>query len=361
MRGGFYSARHGGDAVEVIDEADEGREFEREVGQGAEDGAVAEAFDDFEDHGAEVADGERSEAVGGVEAREAAGIEEADVNLGGAVAVVDAVAAGDGAVEVAGGEEEEAAGFEEAGNERDRGGGFGEVFDDLDQTDDVELGGGLAGDFVEVEDAEAVGGAEKFGVGADVVAGELEGAAGERRALAEKFEEAAGAAAEVEPVQRGRGNRGRRGRCGRRGRRGRRVRGGRRGEMGFGEAGEVGEFEGAVGAAVVAVFGFVVDEGVGAGAAVVGVVVDFEAGEGFDEEEFAGAALVERKFRADEFAGFFPAENEVGGAAGAADRGGGPGRSESGPPFRCENQRERRRSTAPVAQRPRLRGQFFGT
>ena len=62
--------------------------------------------------------------------------------------------------------------------------------------------------------------------------------------------------------------------------------------MGFGEAGEVGEFEGAVGAAVVAVFGCVVDEGVGAGAAVVGVVVDCEAGEGFDEEEFAGAAAV---------------------------------------------------------------------
>jgi len=93
--------------------------------------------------------------------------------------------------------------------------------------------------------------------------------------------------------------------------------------VGFGEAGEVGEFEGAIGAAVVAVFGFVVDERIGAGAAVVGVVVDFEPGERFDEHEFTVAALVKLEFAAEELAGLFSAERGVRRGAGVAARGGG--------------------------------------
>ena len=298
--------------------------------------------------------------MGAIEACEAAGIKEADVDFGCAVAVVNAVAASDGAVEVAGGEQEEAAGFEETGEERDGGGGVGQMLNDLDHADHIVGRGRLAGDFVEVEDAEAVGGFQECGVGTDVVAGELERAAGEGAAFAEKFEEAAGAATEVEPVQ-GSGGGGRR-------REGERGRGGD-GEVGFGEAGEVGEFEGAVGAAVVAVFCFVVDKGVGALAAVVGVVVDFETGKRFDEEQFAIAAGVKGELLADKLAGFFSAERELGGAAGAARGGGGGHPRWAVPPLtrratggrRRAIQRERSRRTAPVAQRARLRGQFLGT
>ena len=139
--------------------------------------------------------------------------------------------------------------------------------------------------------------------------------------------------------------------------------------MGFGEAGEVGEFEGAVGAAVVAVLSGVVDERVGTLAAVVGIVVDFETGKRFDEEQFAIAAGVKGELLADELAAFFPAERELGGAAGAARGGGGGHPRWTVPPFtrratggrRRAIQRERSRRTEPVAQRARLRGQFLGT
>ena len=200
-RARLHGAGHRGDAVEGVNEADEGREFQSEVREGAEDAAMAEAFDDFKYDGAGVANGERRESVGAIETCEAAGIKEADVDFGCAVAVVNPVAAGDGAVEVAGGEEEEAAGLEQTGEERDGGGGVRQMLNDLDHTDHIVGRGRLAGDFVEVEDAETVGGFEEGGVGTDVVAGERKRAAGERGALAEKFEEAAGAATEVEPVQ----------------------------------------------------------------------------------------------------------------------------------------------------------------
>ena len=213
-RAGLHGAGHRGDAVEGVDQADEGRELQSKVREGAEDAAVAEAFDDFEHDGAGVANGERLESVGAIEACEAAGIKEADVDFGCAVTVVNAVAASDRAVEVAGGEQEEAAGFEETGEERDGGGGVGQMLNDLDHADHIVGRGRLAGDFVEVEDAEAVGGFQECGVGTDVVAGELERAAGEGAAFAEKFEEAAGAATEVEPVQ-GSGGGGRRSRPGR--------------------------------------------------------------------------------------------------------------------------------------------------
>ena len=84
------------------------------------------------------------------------------------------------------------------------------MLNDLDHADHIVGRGRLAGDFVEVEDTEAVGGFEECGVGTDVVAGERERAAGEGAAFAEKFEEAAGAATEVEPAQ-GRGGRWREG------------------------------------------------------------------------------------------------------------------------------------------------------
>ena len=114
-RARLHGAGHRGDAVEGVNEADERREFQSEVRKGAEDAAMAEAFDDFKYDGAGVANGERRESVGAIETCEAAGIKEADVDFGCAVTVVNAVAASDGAVEVAGGEQEEAAGFEETG------------------------------------------------------------------------------------------------------------------------------------------------------------------------------------------------------------------------------------------------------
>ena len=94
-RAGLHGAGHRGDAVEGVDEADERREFQSEVREGAEDAAMAEAFDDFEHDGASVANGERLESVGAIEACEAAGIKEADVDFRCAVAVLNPVAAGD--------------------------------------------------------------------------------------------------------------------------------------------------------------------------------------------------------------------------------------------------------------------------
>ena len=71
----------------------------------------------------------------------------------------------------------------------------------LDETDDVEGGFGFAREGVEIEDAESVAVAQLVRIGADIVAGECERATTERAARAEKFQETAGPAAEVEPAQ----------------------------------------------------------------------------------------------------------------------------------------------------------------
>jgi hypothetical protein len=62
-----------------------------------------------------------------------------------------------------------------------------------------------------------------------------------------------------------------------------------------------------IGAAPIAVFGFIIHEGVRTGPTVVRVVVDFESGERLDEEQFAVAALIKLELPWDEGAGFFPA------------------------------------------------------
>jgi hypothetical protein len=75
------------------------------------------------------------------------------------------------------------------------------VFDYLDEADHVEVAGRLAVEFLEVEDAKTIRGPQEVGIGADIVAREFEGAAGERAEFAQILEEAAGAAAEVEPAE----------------------------------------------------------------------------------------------------------------------------------------------------------------
>ena len=49
-------ARHGRDAVEGVDGADDGRQRERRGGERAERALMAEAFQDLEFHGAVIAD-----------------------------------------------------------------------------------------------------------------------------------------------------------------------------------------------------------------------------------------------------------------------------------------------------------------
>ena len=125
-------------------------------------------------------------------------VEKADVDFRRAIAVVDALATCDGRVEVAGGEQEQAAGLQETRDKREGIVRVWEVLEDFDHADHIVAIGWLAGEFVEIEDAEAIVGLEEVGVGADVVAREFERAAGEGGAFAEEFEEAASAAAECE-------------------------------------------------------------------------------------------------------------------------------------------------------------------
>ncbi len=72
------------------------------------------------------------------------------------------------------------------------------MLDHFDETDDVERGVGLAREGVEIEDTKSVMVAQLVGIGADIVAGELQRTAAERAALAEIFQKTAGPAAEVE-------------------------------------------------------------------------------------------------------------------------------------------------------------------
>ena len=67
---------------------------------------------------------------------------------------------------------------------------------------------------------------------------------------------------------------------------------------------EVLKLESAIGEPPIAVFGFIVDIRVRTGAAIIGFVVDFEAGEWFDENQFALAADVELEIAPDELAPF---------------------------------------------------------
>ena len=312
--------------------------MEGEAGQRAGERTVPQGFQDLKLYGAGVADAMRHQTDAGVKLREAAGPEKADVDFRRAITIMDASAPCDRAVEVAGGEQEQAAGLQQPRDLRQGRHGLGQVLDDFDHADDVVGSRGLAANLVEVENPEIVLLLQKVGIRPDVVAGEFEGASADGRPLAQEFQKPAGAAAEVEPAKR------------RTGRRRFAV-----AQEILREAHHVGELVAAVRLAVVAVFGFVVDVRVGAFSAVVTIVVDREAGEGFDELKSAGAAAVEREFLADECTALATALCDLAGAADAAHRGAHAVRA-----GRSARKSEAASRTAPRPARRRLRVRWCG-
>jgi hypothetical protein len=165
-----------------------------------------EALDDFEFHHTRITHVVRDQAVAFVDRAQAMGIEDANVNFRQVVAVGQAGAASNGAIVIAGGQKQEATGSKQARREGDDGIGIFDVFDDLDDTDDIELRVRMTLLFIEIENAETVVGAQKIGVGPNIMSRDLDGsgAAGHGKSFAggEKLEQAAGPATEVEPPER---------------------------------------------------------------------------------------------------------------------------------------------------------------
>ena len=76
------------------------------------------------------------------------------------------------------------------------------MLDHFDHADDVEVSLWLPRKLVEVENSKTVSALEHLRIRAHVVAVEFKGTVRNATALAQEFEEAAGAAAEIEPAQR---------------------------------------------------------------------------------------------------------------------------------------------------------------
>src|SRR5688572_29375187 len=78
---------------------------------------------------------------------------------------------------------------------------------------------------------------------------------------------------------------------------------------------EILKLESAIGEPPIAVFGLIVNIRVRTGAAIIRLVVDFEAGEWFYENQFALAAHMELEIALDELPRFSAQQSETSGAA----------------------------------------------
>ena len=79
----------------------------------------------------------------------------------------------------------------------------------------------------------------------------------------------------------------------------------------IGDVRQILKFQSAIASAPVAVFRFIIDERIGPRAAVVRLVVDFEAGERLDKQQPAFAARVKLEVTPDEFATLPAAQREI--------------------------------------------------
>src|SRR5436190_18725218 len=109
----------------------------------------------------------------------------------------------DPAVEVARREQQQAAGLEQTRDELQRLVRGGQMLDHFNHADHVVTRVGFARQRLEIENTETVPLLQKIRVRTDIVSRELEWAAAKRAALAQVFQECAGATAEIEPCNRG--------------------------------------------------------------------------------------------------------------------------------------------------------------